>query len=145
MQAVTASAAALDVKDAPVQLRTYVLNRLVQAREAADESFTCRKAVEQAHNDGDCFLSDQAGEWLDAKVGRRAGSSESGHGAMMRMEAPVWAAHASFGRLSHQLVGTRVLRVYNLPFTSFDYQHMLLPAEFVRAHLNLAPGQLEYH
>ena len=64
---------------------------------------------------------------------------------MMRMEAPVWAAHPSFGRLSHQMVGTRAVRVYDLPFMAFDYQHMLLPAEAVRALLKLPPGRLEYH
>ena len=58
MQVVNASAAALEIKDAPLPLRTFVLNSLAQAREQGDHNFTCRKAVERAHDIGDHFLAD---------------------------------------------------------------------------------------
>ena len=94
---------------------------------------------------GDHFLADQAARWLDGRVSRRAGSDISGDGPLARLDAPAWTAHPSLGSARHQLVGVRRVRVYGLPFVSFDYQHSLLPKEAVRKLLGLSPGQVEFH
>ena len=73
-----------------------------------------------AHDHGDHFLATQAASFLDKHGDRRAGADVSGKTAFARLEAPTWAAHSSWGKESHQLVGSRPMKVFDILFMFFS-------------------------
>ena len=42
-------------------------------------------------------------------------------------------------------MGTRLMKVFNIAFLAFDYQHQLLPEDAVRTALGLQAGETEMH